>query len=105
MDTFCPLGPALVTPDEISDPQRLHIQSRLNGEVMQDSHTGRMIHTVAALISFLSQDTTLLPGTVILTGTPSGVGSGRSPQVFLKDGDVIEVEVEGIGVLRNPVVE
>jgi 2-keto-4-pentenoate hydratase/2-oxohepta-3-ene-1,7-dioic acid hydratase in catechol pathway len=99
------LGPSLVTPDEISDPQRLHIQSRLNGEVMQDSHTGRMIHTVGALISFLSQDTTLLPGTVILTGTPSGVGSARSPQVFLKDGDVIEVEVEGIGVLRNPVVE
>jgi 2-keto-4-pentenoate hydratase/2-oxohepta-3-ene-1,7-dioic acid hydratase in catechol pathway len=104
-DTFCPLGPSLVTPDEISDPQRLHIQSRLNGEVMQDSHTGRMIHTVAALISFLSQDTTLLPGTVILTGTPSGVGSARSPQLFLKDGDMIEVEVEGIGVLRNPVVE
>jgi 2-keto-4-pentenoate hydratase/2-oxohepta-3-ene-1,7-dioic acid hydratase in catechol pathway len=103
-DTFCPLGPLLVTPDEISDPQRLHIQSRLNGEVMQDSDTGHMIHTVAALISFLSQDTTLLPGTVILTGTPSGVGSARSPQVFLKHGDMIEVEVDGIGVLRNPVV-
>ena len=104
-DTFCPLGPSLVTPDELGDPQRLHIQSRLNGEVMQDSSTSYMIYSVAALISFLSQDTTLLPGTVILTGTPSGVGSARVPQVFLKDGDVIEVEVEGIGVLRNPVAE
>ena len=96
-DTFCPLGPSLVTPDELGDPQRLHIQSRLNGEVMQDSSTSYMIYSVAALISFLSQDTTLLPGTVILTGTPEGV----SP---IQPGDQVEVEIGGIGVLRNPVL-
>jgi 2-keto-4-pentenoate hydratase/2-oxohepta-3-ene-1,7-dioic acid hydratase in catechol pathway len=103
-DTFCPLGPVLLTPDEVEDPQNLHIQTRLNGEVMQDSDTSHMIHTVARLIAFLSQDTTLLPGTVILTGTPSGVGFARDPQIFLKSGDIIEVEIEKIGVLRNPVV-
>ena len=102
-DTFCPLGPSLVTPDEVGDPQHLRILTRLNGEVMQDSNTSHMIHSVASLIAFLSQDTTLLPGTVILTGTPSGVGSARNPRIFLKDGDIIEVEIEKIGVLRNPV--
>ena len=102
-DTFCPLGPVLLTPDEVGDPQNLHIQTRLNGEVMQESNTSHMIHSVARLIAFLSQDTTLLPGTVILTGTPSGVGFARDPQIFLKDGDIIEVEIEKIGVLRNPV--
>ena len=102
-DTFCPLGPSLLTPDEVPDPQNLTLQTRLNGEVMQDSNTSHMIHSVAALIAFLSQDTTLLPGTVILTGTPSGVGSARDPRIFLKDGDVIEVEIEKIGVLRNPI--
>jgi 2-keto-4-pentenoate hydratase/2-oxohepta-3-ene-1,7-dioic acid hydratase in catechol pathway len=70
---------------------------------MQESNTSHMIHSVASLIAFLSQDTTLLPGTILLTGTPSGVGSARNPQVFLKHGDVIEVEIEKIGVLRNPV--
>lgn len=103
-DTFCPLGPSLVTPDELDDPQNLHIQTRLNGEVMQDSNTSHMIHSVASLIAFLSQDTTMLPGTVILTGTPSGVGSARNPRIFMKEGDIIEVEIEKIGVLRNPVV-
>jgi len=103
-DTFCPLGPSLLMADELGDPQKLHIQTRLNGEVMQDSNTSHMIHSVASLIAFLSQDTTLLPGTVILTGTPSGVGAARDPRIFLKDGDVIEVEIEKIGVLRNPVV-
>ncbi len=103
-DTFCPLGPALLTPDDLGDPQNLRIQTRLNGEVMQDSNTSHMIHSVASLIAFLSQDTTLLPGTVILTGTPSGVGSARDPRIFLKGGDIIEVEIEKIGVLRNPVV-
>jgi len=102
-DTFCPLGPVLLTPDEVKDPQNLHIQTRLNGEVMQKSNTSHMIHTVARLIAFLSQDTTLLPGTVILTGTPSGVGFARDPQIFLKEGDIIEVEIEKIGLLRNPV--
>jgi len=103
-DTFCPLGPALLTPDEVGDPQNLQLQTRLNGEVMQNSNTSHMIHNVASLIAFLSQDTTLLPGTVILTGTPSGVGSARNPRIFLKDGDILEVEIEKIGVLRNPLV-
>ena len=103
-DTFCPLGPVLLTPDEVEDPQNLRIQTRLNGNVMQDGNTSHMIHPLARLIAFLSQDTTLLPGTVILTGTPSGVGFARDPQIFLKDGDIVEVEIEAIGVLRNPVV-
>ncbi|EFK06527.1 FAH family protein [delta proteobacterium NaphS2] len=102
-DTFCPLGPVLLTPDEVGDPQNLHIQTRLNGEVMQNSNTSHMIHSVASLIAFLSQDTTLLPGTIILTGTPSGVGSARNPRIFLNDGDIIEVEIEKIGILRNPI--
>ncbi len=103
-DTFCPLGPVLATADEISDPQRLTIRTRLNGELMQEGSTADMIFPVARLISFLSQDTTLLPGTVILTGTPPGVGFARQPPVFLCAGDQIEVEIEGIGRLVNPVV-
>lgn len=102
-DTFCPLGPVLVTADEIPDPQTLAISSTLNGQVMQSSNTSHMTHTVARLISFLSQDTTLLPGTVIMTGTPEGVGFARDPRVFLKSGDVMVVEVEKIGKLQNPV--
>jgi 2-keto-4-pentenoate hydratase/2-oxohepta-3-ene-1,7-dioic acid hydratase in catechol pathway len=102
-DTFCPLGPVLVTADEIRDPQSLTIRSVLNGRTMQSSNTGDMIFSVAELIAFISRDTTLLPGTVILTGTPEGVGFARKPPVFLADGDVIEVEIEGIGRLRNPV--
>ena len=102
-DTFCPLGPALVTADEIPDPQALAIRTLLNGRIMQDHTTGDMIFSVAQLISFLSQDTTLLPGTVILTGTPQGVGFVRKPEVWLKDGDEVVVEVEKIGQLVNPV--
>ncbi len=104
-DTFCPLGPWIVTPDEIGDPHSLRIQSRVNGETMQDWTTGDMIFSIPELIVFLSGSTTLLQGTVILTGTPHGVGAGRIPPVFLKDGDEVEVEIEGIGVLRNSVVE
>ena len=103
-DTFCPLGPVLVTADEVPDPQQLGIRTRLNGAVMQDHNTSNMIFSVAELISFLSQDTTLLPGTVIMTGTPEGVGFARDPQVFLQPGDQLEVEIDGIGTLRNPVV-
>jgi len=102
-DTFCPLGPAIVTADEIPDPQTLDIRTTLNGQVMQQSNTGDMVFSVAELISRLSCDTTILPGTVILTGTPEGVGAGRDPQVFLKDGDTVTVEVQGIGELTNPV--
>lgn len=100
-DTFCPLGPVLVTADEIPDPQALRIRTTINGQVMQDQVTGDMIFTVARLISFLSQDTTLLPGTVILTGTPGGVGFTRKPPVFLRSGDEVVVEIDKIGRLVN----
>lgn len=102
-DTFCPLGPVLVTADEIADPQALRIRTLLNGKVMQDHTTGDMIFPVAHLISFLSQDTTLLPGTVIMTGTPQGVGFARKPPVWLHAGDEVVVEIDGIGRLANPV--
>jgi 2-keto-4-pentenoate hydratase/2-oxohepta-3-ene-1,7-dioic acid hydratase in catechol pathway len=104
-DTFCPLGPALVTPAAIPDPNNLRLRTRVNGVTMQESTTRDMIFGVAELIEFLSGSTTLEPGTVILTGTPEGVGMGRKPPVWLKDGDVVETEVEGIGTLRNPVIE
>lgn len=102
-DTFCPLGPVLVTPDEIPDPGGLEIACELNGEIMQKSHTSDMIFSVPRLIEYLSEDTTLLPGTVILTGTPSGVGVARDPRVFLKPGDKIRMHIEKIGTLENPV--
>lgn len=102
-DTFCPLGPVLVTADDIPDPQTLGIRTLLNGEAMQDHTTGDMIFSVRELIAFLSQDTTLLPGTVILTGTPQGVGFARKPPVWLRAGDEVVIEVEKIGRLRNPV--
>ena len=101
LDTFCPLGPVIVTADEIPDPQALRLTCRLNGATMQDSTTAEMIFGVAELISRLSHSFTLLPGDVIATGTPDGVGVFRKPQVFMQDGDVVEAEVEGIGVLRN----
>lgn len=103
-DTFCPLGPRLVPANEIPDPQGLTLTTRVSGEVMQQGHTRDMIFTVARLISDLSRGTTLLPGTVILTGTPSGVGMARTPPRWLREGDVVEVEIGGIGVLRNRVV-
>ena len=102
-DTFCPLGPVLVTADEIEDPQALRLKTELNGEIMQDHTTGDMIFNVRQVIAFLSQDTTLLPGTVILTGTPQGVGFARKPPVWLKAGDQVVIEVEKIGRLVNPV--
>ena len=102
-DTFCPLGPVLVTADEVADPQDLPIRSELNGQLMQSSNTGDMIFPVAELIAFISRDTTLLPGTTILTGTPEGVGFARKPPRFLADGDMIEVSIDGIGTLSNPV--
>jgi 2-keto-4-pentenoate hydratase/2-oxohepta-3-ene-1,7-dioic acid hydratase in catechol pathway len=102
-DTFCPLGPALVTPDEIPRPNALRIRSLLNGAVMQDSSTSDMIFDVPALIEFLTADKTLPAGTLILTGTPEGVGFARKPPVWLQPGDTIEVEIEGIGRLANPV--
>lgn len=104
-DTFCPLGPYLVTTDEIPNPNDLKIRTILNGKTMQDWTTSDMIFDVPTLISFLSQDTTLLPGTVILTGTPQGVGFARTPRVFLKAGDEVTIEIEHIGALTNPVQE
>lgn len=102
-DTFCPLGPVLVTADEIPNPQHLRLSTTLNGNVVQDSNTSDMLFGVAELIAFLSQDTTLLPGTLILTGTPPGVGFARDPKLLLKPGDEVVVEVEKIGRLHNPV--
>ncbi|ADE54475.1 fumarylacetoacetate hydrolase family protein [Coraliomargarita akajimensis] len=104
-DTFCPLGPVIVTADDIPNPQILPIRGILNGEIRQESWTGDMIFSVAEIISFLSGSTTLLPGTVILTGTPPGVGMAAEPQRFLKQGDDICIEITGIGMLRNPVSE
>lgn len=103
-DTFCPLGPVMLTADEIPDPQMLMIETRLNGERMQYGSTANMIFSIATLIEFLSSGMTLLPGTVILTGTPAGVGAARNPQIFLKPGDAIEITIDGIGSLFNPVI-
>jgi 2-keto-4-pentenoate hydratase/2-oxohepta-3-ene-1,7-dioic acid hydratase in catechol pathway len=103
--TFCPLGPVLVTGDEIIDPNNLAIKSILNGQTMQDWNTNDMIFDVPALIEYLSSSTVLVPGTVILTGTPHGVGFARKPPVWLTDGDEITIEIEGIGSLANPVCE
>ena len=103
-DTFAPLGPCLVTADEIPNPNSLGIKTILNGETVQDWNTQDMIFDVPTLIEFLSGSTTLLPGTVILTGTPHGVGMGRKPPLWMKAGDVVSVEIEKIGKLTNPVV-
>jgi 2-keto-4-pentenoate hydratase/2-oxohepta-3-ene-1,7-dioic acid hydratase in catechol pathway len=104
-DTFGPLGPALVLKDEIPNPNALRIKTTLNGQTMQDWTTEDMIFDVPTLITFLSGSTTLLPGTVIMTGTPHGVGAARKPQVFLKAGDTVTIEIEKIGQLTNPVID
>lgn len=98
LDTFAPVGPVIVLHEDIGDPQSLNIQARLNGEIRQDSNTGRMIFPIPAVIAFISRQITLEPGDIISTGTPAGVGP-------LRHGDVVEIEIEKIGVLRNPVVE
>jgi 2,4-didehydro-3-deoxy-L-rhamnonate hydrolase len=103
IDTFLPMGPWLVTADEIPDPQALRIGCRLNGEQVQDSSTEQMVFGVAELVAFISRTMTLEPGDVIATGTPPGVGFARTPQQFLRDGDEVTIEIEGIGVLTNPV--
>ncbi len=104
-DTFCPLGPVLVTADEITDPDNLSVTTRVNGELRQDGNTHQMIFAVADLVSFLSSSKTLLPGTIILTGSPDGVGHSLKPPVYLQSGDVVSVEIERIGVLTNPVID
>ena len=102
-DTFAPCGPALVTRDEIPDPQNLKIELSVNSVVMQSSNTNQMVFGIADLIAFLSQTITLVPGDIISTGTPAGVGHARTPPEFLKAGDILETEVVGIGRLRNPI--
>ncbi len=103
-DTFCPTGPFLVTADEIPDPHALGIVCRLNGEVVQSSSTAEMIFKAPEIIARLSEASTLLPGDLIATGTPGGVGVFRKPPRFLRPGDLVEVEIEKLGILRNPVV-
>jgi 2-keto-4-pentenoate hydratase/2-oxohepta-3-ene-1,7-dioic acid hydratase in catechol pathway len=102
-DTFCPLGPSVVTRDEVADPQALSICCRVNGVTLQDSNTREMIFPVRQIVAFISRAITLEPGDVILTGTPDGVGVFRDPKVFLKPGDSVEVEIGDFGVLSNPV--
>jgi 2-keto-4-pentenoate hydratase/2-oxohepta-3-ene-1,7-dioic acid hydratase in catechol pathway len=101
LDTFCPLGPWITTTDDIPDPHALNIRSFLNGNIMQNSNTSMMIFKIPEIISFLSRNFTLLPGDIILTGTPHGVGTFREPSVYMKDGDEIVVEIENIGRLVN----
>src|SRR5438128_5593433 len=103
-DNFAPVGAVIVTPDELPDPHGLAIRLRLNGQTMQDSNTSQMIFRVEDILAYISQVFTIEPGDLIFTGTPPGVGFARKPPVFLKSADVVEVEIEGIGVLRNPVV-
>jgi 2-keto-4-pentenoate hydratase/2-oxohepta-3-ene-1,7-dioic acid hydratase in catechol pathway len=102
-DTFAPMGPWLVTSDVLGDAAALGIRLRLNGQTLQDSSTAQLIFGVASLVSFLSETITLEPGDVIATGTPGGVGFARTPPIYMKAGDVVEVEIDGIGVLSNPV--
>ncbi|MGH7783728.1 MAG: fumarylacetoacetate hydrolase family protein [Candidatus Binatia bacterium] len=103
-DTFAPFGPYVATADEIVDPHDLRIQFRLNGETLQDSNTSELIFRIPELIEFLSRSITLEPGDIVATGTPPGVGFARKPPIFMKDGDTAEVEIEGLGVLSNPVI-
>ena len=103
LDTFAPCGPWLVTRDEISDPHNLDIELRVNGELRQKSNTSDLIFDIPRIIEFVSQDLTLRPGDIISTGTPSGVGVYRQPPVFLRDGDNVEITIQGIGTLRNSV--
>jgi 2-keto-4-pentenoate hydratase/2-oxohepta-3-ene-1,7-dioic acid hydratase in catechol pathway len=102
-DTFGPMGPFIVTADEVADPHRLGIRLRLNGRTLQDSSTEQLIFGIPELVAFLSESITLEPGDVIATGTPPGVGFARKPPIYLKPGDVMEVEIDGLGVLRNAV--
>lgn len=103
-DTFCPIS-ALRPASRVGDPQSLMLRTRLNGELVQESSTALMLFPVARLVAELSRGMTLLPGTLILTGTPGGVGFARNPPRFLRDGDLVEVEIEGVGAIRNPVRE
>ncbi|KAH8884440.1 hypothetical protein GQ53DRAFT_752044 [Thozetella sp. PMI_491] len=102
-DGWAPYGPGIVSSKIIKDPHNLRVSTRLNGQTVQDSNTGDMIFNIKQTIAFLSQGTTLMPGDIIFTGTPSGVGMGRKPQLWLKNGDEVEVELEGVGIVKNKV--
>ena len=102
-DTFAPCGPWMITPGELGDPHNLSIIQRLNGEIMQESNTDKLVFEIPEIISFLSQGFTLMPGDIIATGTPGGVGLFRDPQIFLKEGDLVEIEIERIGKIANRV--
>lgn len=104
LDTFCPLGPRVVPTSEVGDPGNLPVRCLLNGDVVQESSTAEMIFSIPEVISFITQGITLHPGDLICTGTPAGVGVARDPQLFLKAGDRVRVEVDGIGWIENPVV-
>lgn len=104
-DSFCPIGPWIVTKDQIADPNNLRIRTTLNGKTVQDSNTANMIFDVRQIVSKLSQSITLLPGTLILTGTPEGVGFTRQPPIYLRDGDLVTIEIENIGMLTNKVIK
>ncbi|CAM5177734.1 unnamed protein product [Eretmochelys imbricata] len=103
-DTFCPLGPAIVTKDSVTDPHKLGIRCKVNGELVQDSNTNQMIFKTQALVVWVSRFVTLFPGDVFLTGTPPGIGAFRKPPIFLKRGDVVQCEIDQLGALRNKVV-
>jgi 2-keto-4-pentenoate hydratase/2-oxohepta-3-ene-1,7-dioic acid hydratase in catechol pathway len=103
-DTFAPIGPCIVTADELTDPTNLRLRTWVNGELLQDGSTSEWVFTLPYLLAFLSNVMTLEPGDIVTTGTPAGVGVFRNPQVFLKPGDMVALEVEGIGRLENPVV-
>ena len=104
MDTFAPMGPSLVTADEVPDPHSLGIRTRVNGETLQDSNTENLIFRIPDIIAEISSAMTLEPGDVIATGTPPGVGFARKPPIYLRAGDVVEIEIDGLGTLRNPVI-
>jgi len=103
-DTFCPLGPEVVSIDEIDLERGLAIETRVSGEVLQASNTSQLVFSVPELIAWISQGCTMEPGDVILTGTPAGVGAARKPPRWLLDGDVVEITIEGVGTLTNPVI-
>lgn len=105
LDSFCPLGPWLITKDEVPDPHNLAISCRVNGVTLQESNTNQLIFKIPFLVSFLSQGLTLEPGDIVLTGTPSGIGYARNPRVLLQPGDIVEIEIEKVGLLKNPVEE
>jgi 2-keto-4-pentenoate hydratase/2-oxohepta-3-ene-1,7-dioic acid hydratase in catechol pathway len=102
LDTFCPIGPSIITKDELPDPHNLRISCRLNGKTFQDSNTKNLIFNIPTIIAYLTRAFTLMPGDLILTGTPAGMGGWHCPPVFLKTGDLLESEIEGVGVLINP---